>query len=212
MRVQRRYMTLMEIMLVLGLIMLVGGVVALNVRSAIQDQRFRSDVEIVADQIRLAQEVMLVLKEDVTLDFFISKDDRDWRVRQKFDTLLPELWDKEIRREKRVGVIKTMTLKTSQNEELLPASEERVKLYFMSNGSVMSQGILRMTSRHSDDVKFICLPGYATKIEVLDQEPTVSECDSQWTKDFGEALTRDTFRLVPEKKTTTKQVVPDEKT
>lgn len=204
-------MTLMEIMLVLGLIMLVGGVVALNVRSAIQDQRFRSNVEIVADQIRLAQEVMLVLKEDVTLDFFISKEDREWRVRQEFDTLLPELWDKELRREKRMGVIKTLNLNVSATEELLPVSQERLKLYFMSNGSVMSQGVLRMTSRYSDDVKFICLPGYAATIEVLDQEPTGSECDRQWTKDFGEALTQDTFRLVPEKKTTTKQVVPDEK-
>lgn len=64
-RLQRRFVTLVETLIVMSLIALVAGAIGFGAYSAVNTERFRTAVRQVGDQLVLAQDVMLILKTNV---------------------------------------------------------------------------------------------------------------------------------------------------
>lgn len=123
---RRHHLTLVEILLALTIIVMLGGVIAINVRGAVTEQNFHNDVQKVVEELRLSQELMLIAAADITISFednvmfFISQDKLDPRIDKMIKKKVPLKYVREI----------------SLNQQTNP------QLNFMSRGSVMPQGNL----------------------------------------------------------------------
>ena len=62
-------MTLLEIMIVIAVIAIATGVIGLGVNKAVVNQQFQTELSILVDELRLAQNLMLILGTDVHLKF-----------------------------------------------------------------------------------------------------------------------------------------------
>lgn len=68
-----RFFTLVEILLVIGVIVLITGVTGLNIRRLYQEQKFNTEVNLFVDTLRVSQDLMMILQTDVSVN--IRKDD-----------------------------------------------------------------------------------------------------------------------------------------
>lgn len=196
---RRRYISLLEIMLVLSLIALIGGAVAYNLRSALTDQRFRSEVDLVAEQLRLAQDIMLTLDQNVMVKFRPTSNPEGIEFWMEFETVLPQGWDKEL--VKRKKTLRTIRSVAFQGEIKSDQAEELRELRFMSRGAVMSKGIVRLStgtpgaSLDKQQVRYICLTGSPAPIHTFAHKPSEKECELEWNSASSSQLTSDTMTL-----------------
>lgn len=65
----RRFLTLLELLLVISIIASLMGLLGIGVKHLIEQQRFYSAVSSVSDKISTAQNLMIVMKSDFTLKF-----------------------------------------------------------------------------------------------------------------------------------------------
>jgi type II secretory pathway pseudopilin PulG len=154
----RRYLTLIEMIVVMTIISFVAGVVGINVSKAMQEQRFRTEVALVLDKLRLAQNLMLILNEDVKVQF--KSLDQGVQYNLSFQCPLNKGWDKELSRQTQPL---TAIRKASFREFGKGTSLKDFSLNFLSGGMVMSRGVLTLSTGNGysyKDKRYICLHGY----------------------------------------------------
>lgn len=176
---------MIEVMIVMTLISIVVGVMGFGVNRALNQQSFRSEVVAVIDQLRLSQELMVILNADVRVHFVAESD--QIKVWLETETGLAKGWERELARSGReLRAVEKITFDDVTLEE-----EGELTLEFLSGGTVMSKGILSLS--FGDESRHICLPGYPRPIiSVIDKERCLEE-DS--TRD-DEALTLYTVQAV----------------
>ncbi|MGZ3732861.1 MAG: pilus assembly FimT family protein [Parachlamydiaceae bacterium] len=159
---QRCYLTLIEMIVVMTIIMFVGGIAGINISKAIQEQRFRTEVALVVDQLRLAQNLMLILNEDVKVKF--KHTDKGITHFLSFQCASNSGWDKELTRpSKPLTAIRQIEFQSPDKKQ----GVADVTLSFLSKGMVMSQGILKLSTGPSynyQETRYICLYGYPSPI------------------------------------------------
>jgi type II secretory pathway pseudopilin PulG len=206
--IRRIHFTLLEILIVLGLIALIAGLVAININKILVNQRFRNEVSLVVDQLRLAQDMMLILDTDVHAIFSEDKKENFNLVKIQSETKLPEGIERELKR-------KDVVLKTIKGiffEDKLggETTQGRIDVKFLSRGAVMSKGIMRLATSDEQNPpanvlqNYICLPGYVRPIYSYEtKEAADAACASlekgHEEEELDRQLTRDTFSLLPEK-------------
>jgi len=154
--------TLVEVLIAMALLAVVGGVVALNVRKAILQQRFRSDVSLVVHTLRLAQQLMLVFNTDVKVRFWPLPDQRGFGYLLDFEDKLDTYWKREATRPR--APLKGI------HAISFGSDTRQVEIQFLSGGMVMSRGILQLSSAAEGRVEgawveYICLPGFPRFLE-----------------------------------------------
>jgi type II secretory pathway pseudopilin PulG len=196
--IRRAYFTLVELLVVLAILLLIGSFIAINIKKALLDQRFRTEVNLIVDQIKLAQDLMLVMHKDVHLIFASDgKNGVDYQI--KCDTPLPKGWDKEIERHhERLKVVRRVDF--DDKLKLEPPKAGKVDIKFMSQGTVQSKGILVLSSYFESSEKgpltrYICLPGYPSPIIAVLDYPNEQQCGLERSS-FDEELTTHTIREV----------------
>ena len=216
-KLQRRAMTLLEMMIVIGLLSLMAGLIAINIGNATIDQRFRNEVSRVVDEIRLAQDLMLVLGTDVHLIFASEGDSVKYWL--ELETTLPPAWEKEIKRPRRnLKTIRGVFIHDTTEIATAPApAKGRIDLKFLSNGSVMSNGILRLSTSDQDDPpanalnSYICLPGYPHPIFSSNQKDADPACNLKDDESNDRKLTEDTMARLPEKVKNLEKIAEEQK-
>lgn len=199
----RRYVTLLELIVVIAIVAMVSGVVAISVNKALVEQRFRSEVGRIVDELRLAQDLMLVLGRDVHVRFAELKDNKGNEYWIDHETALSGYIQKELSGRKRPLVtIKGVRFGDEAHKE---PGEEQIDVKFFSNGAVMSKGIMRLATTDKEPLPegalqaYICLPGYPMPIAQSETyEAAAARCQVDGVED-SEALTRDTLQRLPEK-------------
>jgi type II secretory pathway pseudopilin PulG len=191
----KRCFTLMEMLLVIGLVTIVASVVAINIRAALIEQRFRSEVAAIVNTLRLAQQLMLIAKIDVKVKFNVLPNDAGIDYKLEFDDPLTPNWKKEIQRSH-------PPLKEIHRIGFNDASGT-VTLNFFSGGTVMSQGYLFLSTHENVAASgamhsFICLPGYPHHIRSSKQKDDPN-CSDQEQKPYREGLTQSTVGEIVEK-------------
>jgi hypothetical protein len=199
----RRQVTLIELLLVIAILSLIVGFGAVKIRDAIVDQSFRTEVSRVVDELRLAQDLMLIFETDVHLKF--AGDDEEGGIKYwlELETIQKE-WDKEFRRKhKNLQTIHGVFMRDQIGDDV---DEGIIDLKFLSKGCVMSRGLLRLASSDKDDPppgtlqSYICLPGYPHPIfstETPDGDKAYADSDNMQEPD--ERLTLDMIERLPEK-------------
>ncbi len=168
----RRYLSLIELMVVIAIISLVAGIVGINISKSVQEQRFRSEVTQITDKLRLAQNLMLLLNEDVKVHF--SNVEGGIKYWLSFQCPLDSGWDREITRPPPILTnIRRISFDGIGKED----SSDGFALNFLSAGMVMSQGVLMLETgegRSYIDQKYITLPGFPAPISSSSQKPDSS--------------------------------------
>lgn len=202
MNIRRLPITLMELLIVISIIATVAGIVGVSINKALIDQRFRTEISMILDEFRLAQDLMLILETDVQVKFKEEPDNSGIRYWIDLETKLPKNLQHEITR-------KHNNLKTIRGIFSSDKSKPHGKLdiKFFSKGAVMSKEVLKFsTSGIENDSSsgvlqnFICLPGYPKPILSYDNESDAqAACDSIFEREFDDKLTKDTFQRLPDK-------------
>jgi Tfp pilus assembly protein FimT len=200
----RRHFTLMEILVVLSLIALISGVVGINIHKVFVDQRFRNEMSLIVDQLRLAQDLMLILDTDLHLIFAEDKKEQGNAIWIEGETRLPVDVQKEIDRKR--ATLKTIKGIFFHDELGGEIKKGRIDIKFLSKGAVMSKGLMRLATSNEENPSsnvlqnFICLSGYIQPIFSFEtKEAAAAACDSKKNEDFDKQLTQDTFSRLPEK-------------
>lgn len=201
-RLQRRlYISLIEIMIVLTIISITGGVIGIKSYHALREQRFRTEVSLIVDQLRLAQDLMLVLKGDVT--FIVEQKEKDI-IEHKLicEQPLAGRWKQEI--ERKHPNLKTATAIGYEDALKLPTEANKISLSFLSNGSVMPHGILRLASAEKQYVegtleRFVIFYGYPHPIKAISAVPDDYDDNIEKEKASNQLLTQRMMEEIHEK-------------
>lgn len=125
-RAKRRFLSLIEILIVLSIIAMLGGFVAINVRGALSEQHFKNDVQKVTEQIRLTRQLMLISSVDTELVF------KEGNLHFVCENKIEPRIDRMIRKKMPLDHIKSVTFDGHADPTLL----------FKSRGSIVPTGTL----------------------------------------------------------------------
>lgn len=159
MRYKKKLITLIETLIVLGILCLVAGVVGLNVRNLFKEQRFHTEVSRVLDTLRLAQDLMLIAGSDSHV-LFTQEPSGGISYKIHLEKPISKDWIRELARPH--PPLKAIQWIAFEDHQLGKSVANQFELHFLSGGSVMSQGnlILSDGSRNGDLQSYIFLPGY----------------------------------------------------
>lgn len=177
MLIKRLYFTLLELLVVLTILGAITGVIGINVSKAFRDQHFRSEVDLIVDQLRLAQDMMLLFNAEVSFKITKQKDGT-FKYFLEFANGLPKRWGSVIKGQHQpLSHIKSITFETHVR---LSADDSPLDLRFGDKGNKMSRGVLRLasdsTSSNQTLERFICLPGYPSNISSTASPAAVEKC------------------------------------
>lgn len=183
--------TLVELLLVISILLMVAGMVGYNIRRAFFEQRFRAEVATVVDTLRLAQDLMLLLNSDVHVLF---ADDPAGGIRYWIEVEKPlaASWDRELKRKR--PNLKAIHLVELDDRVSAIKVKDKLDIMFLSGGSVMSKGVLRLFTSDEKDREgvlknYICLMGYPKPIESSSTE--IKDCSDGKEAEIADFLTRD---------------------
>lgn len=171
--IQRRRMTFIEMVVVMAILSLVAGVIGVNISRSMQEQRFRTEVSQVMDKLRLAQNLMVILNDDVKVYF--NKVENGISCGLAFRCAQKDGWGKEINRPQLLTAVRSVDFKGTVGEDL---GKGNFALNFLSGGMVMSQGILKLATgknRVYSDRRYVCLPGFPASLVSVEKKPNL-EC------------------------------------
>lgn len=181
--VKKLPITLLEMLLVLGLISIIAGLVGLNVRHLLKEERFKSEVYRVLDLLRLAEDLMLIAESDTYVKFMKDSETGGILYQIEVEKPLSTGWSKELLRKRTpLNAIKWIEFQDASLVRLVNPLE----LKFLSGGSEMSEGTLRLADSDRNPVyqSFICLPGYPANLNI-----STSPCELKKDIEFRQKLT-----------------------
>lgn len=202
-RIRCLTITLLELLLVIAILAMVSGIVVVSINKALVDQRFRTEVDLIVNEMRLAQDLMLILGTDVHLNFSEDESGSGIKYWISLETSLPKNVQKEVlRKRKPLTTIHGVFL----NDELVfEVKEKHIDVKFLSKGAIMSKGIMRLASSDQETPqkgvleKYICLAGYPRPIHSSDTKEEAERDCVAFEEDLDERLTKDTILRLPER-------------
>lgn len=166
-RTKRHFLTLIELLIVITILAMVSGVVGVQIQRTLREQRFNTEVAVVLDKLRLAQELMLILRTDAHVKFKQVPEEEIITLWVEVETPLDSL---------KKDIEKPINLKTIQFVEFKDVLEYKTKMgeldiRFLSGGNVMSQGTLRLATNESTNdrgllERFITLSGHPKPLHI----------------------------------------------
>lgn len=190
---RRSHFTLLEIMIVLTILSVIGGLIVINVNKALNEQRFRTEVSLVVDELRLAQDLMLILGTDIHFKVSEAKDSKEIIYWLEFDYPLPKPWEHELKR-KHKG-LRTIHLVDFHDQLAHEKTKGQFDVRFMSGGMVMSRGVVLLSESSENPppqnalTRYIVLPGHPSPIFSQSEKPGEIAYSPTSTKESDEQLT-----------------------
>jgi hypothetical protein len=186
MKYKRHFMTFVEVMIILTIILLTTGLMGINIQRMIKQQHFKSEVAFIVDQLRLAQDIMLILNTDVVVRF--HKEKEGYKLQLQVENILSKGWQREIKRDRPL-LTKIKTVEFDDYASVGKIEEPPFDLLFLSGGTIMSQGRLRLKGSDEDLEVFIFFPGYPNPIESTQNKDQNLKGKFQHQTDYFEKLT-----------------------
>lgn len=210
---RRRYLTLIEILIVMTILALVSGVVGINILRAVKEQRFRTETDLITDSLRLAQNLMLIMDADVHLKLKAAPNRQGIQYWMEVEGGVPDKW-------KPLVPLNPKLLKEIHGIFFLdlqpfPITEGQVDVRFQSGGAMMSKGLFRMSTHEAEQapgamIRAVCLKGYPYPIESFSEESTSASCDVEEDVEFNNRLTHYTVQEIQEDLIAPEKKVPAE--
>lgn len=190
MLLKRLHFTMLELLVVIAILSLVAGFVGINIRKAVSEQNFRSEVDLVVNQLRLAQDLMLIFRGEVKVKFTVLPDDKGVSTSLVFESKMPGQWDKEAKRVHNLTHIHSIFFEdqlVSFDSPNKTDDEDVLEIRFLSNGSAISKGLMQFSNATNPDSpgaisRYINLSGYPAPIT---SSPTYPDAMSSEEEDVA---------------------------
>lgn len=182
-----RAFTIIEILIVVTLIALVAGIVGINVRKALQEQKYLNEVHLIHGQLQKAQDLMQLMNVYMLVKF--SKDDAG-----NYSSWLEA-------KSPTTRSIQNMIDQTYQSYQTIQRLEfqdrytdtvlyDDFEITFASKGFIINRGEFRIYGKNGDQQpKLIYLPGYSSPLIIVNQA-TFEPPDPTYEYESYDALTR----------------------
>ena len=138
------------------LLSFITGILSVSISSVVQKQRFQTDASIVLDKLRLAQDLMLLTNADVTVT--LTSQENGTSLDFKIDSPLTKEFRNYLEKNSKLSI----------DSIAFDTQKSPITLEFLSGGSLMSQGVLTLSS--SSNKRFICLKGFPHPIVFTDEK------------------------------------------
>lgn len=194
---KKRHFTIIEMIIVITIIALVSGVIGINIRKAYQQQQFRSEVAMVVETLRLAQDLMLILQDDVHVIF--TQNDKGIVFWLETRSPLAKNWEAVIKRTHKT--LKAIHAVKFLDELQGPVRMGELDIKFLSGGTVMSRGVVRLASTDDDNARdalrsAICLYGYPHTIKGETEESWGDVCLNSQDASYDDRITEITVHAI----------------
>lgn len=187
---RRHFFSMLELLLVLLIASTALTFVSINVQGMMQEQRFRSEVSSVVSLLRLAQEMMLLLGVDVKIIFTETKKGIEYSL--EAEGALNDQWEHIIHKKRALLTGITRIYFEGADGGKKQSSQDMVSLDFLSQGTVMSRGLLIMNGGPDGDGESptVCLTGYPAPVSAqrLPQARKLCDSDRQQTRALSQQL------------------------
>lgn len=166
--IKKKFITLLELLIVIAILALTTGVVGFSINRALREQHFKTEVELVVDYLRLAQNLMIIMNADVHVIFETAENGSSNLIRLQVDNSVDDALLKLVtEKPKRLDHIHFIDF--HRGKEMGTSERGKAELKFFSKGSVMSNVLIRLgTNEERTDLgalqRYICLPGYPKPI------------------------------------------------
>ena len=165
----------------------------MNMRRALEEQRFRTEVSLVVDYFQLAQDLMLILGTDVHVKFGKSRQKKGLEYWIEVDDGLSKDWNRIIHLPRYLVATHSISFR---DELELATDPGTLDIRFLSGGTVMSRGVFRLSSHQNPALpaainRAICLHGYPHPIMSVLDDRKGSPCLEQEEFNFDEKLTKE---------------------
>lgn len=183
-----RFFTLLEILIVMALMVLLVGIVGWNLRGGIKAQAFNTQVDRILKQLRMSQDILMLLNIDTKLDF--EGKEIEW---------IPvgttnEVYDKFLAKEKTpLTSFSSIEFESELDGEksLFTPESGKITLSFLDRGFRLPYGVLKMVSVDNVE-RYIYLPGYPSPLDLQNTPPDVTQIKNK-ERDFRDRLTKATW-------------------
>lgn len=156
-KIQRRYVTLIEMMIVMSLLIVLAGVTSLNIYRAVIEERYRAGVSQLVSRLQMAQDIMLIIRSDVVVQ--LERQPGGLLCRLEVDRKLAPLLQGIVNR---TGVIAGIDAFTWTPLEGPSIANQKVALNFKANGVQISRGELKVSNGALDT--YVLVSGFAEPI------------------------------------------------
>ena len=169
MTTRRRYVTLIEMLIVMVLIVTIGSAIAFGVTKAVKKERLRAGVDVVVDTIQLAQDMMLNLSANTGV-VIEEKKSGGFSCAITFDDVMrfPQMKAFIDKASVIPGVSRISFLPDDPSEETMTPP---ITLHFFSSGSVMSRGNIALIAPSGEE-RYIYLSGNPEAITSSEEKGT----------------------------------------
>lgn len=202
---KRRCITILEILIVILILTTITGVIGVSINKALVDQKFRTELSILVDELRLAQNLMLILGTDVHVKFKTLPENKGTEYWLETETELPKSIANEILKKHRHLKVMHVVNFFDENKTAKTVTENVVDVRFLSHGNVMSKGLMHLLtakedSSHSNILQaYIPLAGYPRPISsYFDKKLAEKEYKQEEDDRLDKALAYDTYSNVSE--------------
>lgn len=179
--IRRRYITLVELLIVIFVLAMAVGVIGFNIHRALREQHFKTEVELVVDYLRLAQNLMLIMNADTHVVFKSAENEKANLMTLEVDGNISDPLIKLVAlKPKRLEYIYLIEFYDKNKTHNEPG---KIDVKFISKGSVMSKGVMHLATNEKSDergaiARYICIPGYPKPIYSTlkkDEDPACKE-------------------------------------
>jgi prepilin-type N-terminal cleavage/methylation domain-containing protein len=183
MRIRRKQpFTLIELMLVLALVATLAGLIGINVGKAMREQRFRSEVDLVMDKLRLAQDLMVLYYANADVVIAMLDNDQGYSLEVTTEVPIPSAMLREIHKQEKLNNIHHISFTGLDRET------DKLSLPFRSGGSNMAKGLLRLSNAEIDGpgvwTRYIDLSGYPAPIVASSTKPQPKKGEEFFLRDL----------------------------
>lgn len=212
--IRRRHLTLVEILIAITILVLIGGIIGISVTRALKEQKFRTEVGLVVETLRIAQDLMLILGADVHFRVKAREDKSGIEYGLEVEGGVPEQWEAMIKRTHRL--LKETHGVSFRELQPFPIVEGQLDIRFQSGGAQMSKGVLRLSTHENEKAPgamtmAICLKGYPHPIVALIEGAEPVKCEGPDDADVKARLTSYTVQEILEDDELNKSSEPSSK-
>lgn len=179
-------------MIVMFIISMVSLLIAINIRTVLKEQAFKVQTSQVLETITVAQKLMMITNVDSVIHFEEDQDKIFYWIEVKEP--LDAGWKKEIERKRILDAIHFVNFDDNNSNQ----EQGKLELKFLSGGSRLPNGILRLSTSKSDLERgslsrYIYFPGYLTSLKLLNKNPLQMQSRTEEDEQLDQEIVRHTI-------------------
>lgn len=164
----KRYITLLELLIVFSLLSIAAGAIAYNIRGFFRSQSSYAEMDRFVEQLRNAQNAMMLLNIDSEIK--ITSEPSGINVEWVPKSPLSQMASRLFKPQETYHYITEVVFQDAFKDLVL---KDSFSLSFLSKGFLMNRGVLKVQA--DKEVRYLLMPGYPWPFQLSLHKPAIPE-------------------------------------